>query len=105
MKYAGACKENLEWTPEEPEQKLHTEKKLFSKHGTVNREVGHFMWLMHQGITNSSQIHFPPLQNPNEDFLAAEDALQKDLLQALPPFGGYENIATAIAKFSIYLFA
>ena len=46
-----------------------------------------------------------PLQNPNEYITAPEDAMQIDLVQGLPPSGGYENIVTAIDVFSRYLFA
>ena len=47
----------------------------------------------------------PPLQNPNEHFIAPEDAMQIDLVPELPPSGGYENILTAMDVFSCYLFA
>ena len=47
----------------------------------------------------------PPLQNPNEYNTAPENAMQIDLVPALPPSGGYENIVTAIDVFSRYLFA
>ena len=47
----------------------------------------------------------PPLQNPNEDITAPEDAIQIDLVPGLPPSGGYENIVTAMDVFSRYLFA
>ena len=46
-----------------------------------------------------------PLQNPNEHITAPEDAMQIDLLLALPPSGGYESFVTAIDVFSRYLFA
>ena len=46
-----------------------------------------------------------PLQNPNEHITAPEDAMQIDLVPGLPPFGGYENIVTAMDVFSRYLFA
>ena len=46
-----------------------------------------------------------PLQNPSEYITAPEDALQIDLVPGLPPFGGYENIVTAMDVFSRYLFA
>ena len=47
----------------------------------------------------------PPLQNPNENITAPEDAIQIDLVPELPPSGGYENIVTAMDVFSRYLFA
>ena len=47
----------------------------------------------------------PPLQNPNEHNTAPEDAMQIDLVQELPPSGGYTNIVTAMDVFSRYLFA
>ena len=42
----------------------------------------------------------PPLQNPNEHITAPEVAMQIDLVPELTPFGGYENIATAMDVFS-----
>ena len=51
------------------------------------------------------QLTRPPLQNPNEHITAPEDAMQIDLVPALPPSGGYENIVTAIDVFSRFLFA
>ena len=47
----------------------------------------------------------PPLQNPNEYITAPEDAIQIDLVPGLPPYGGYENIVTAIDVFSRFFFA
>ena len=47
----------------------------------------------------------PPLQNPNENITAPEDAMQIDLVPELPPSGGYENIVTAMDVFSRYFFA
>ena len=46
-----------------------------------------------------------PLQNPNEYITAPDDAMQIGLVPGLPPFGGYENIVTAMDVFSRYLFA
>ena len=46
----------------------------------------------------------PPLQNPNEHITAPEDAIQIDLVPELPPFGGYENIVTAMDVFCRYFF-
>ena len=46
-----------------------------------------------------------PLQNRNEYVTAPEDAMQIDLVPGLPPYGGYENIVTAMDVFSRYLFA
>ena len=46
-----------------------------------------------------------PLQNPNEQITAPEDAMQIDLVPDLPPSGGYKNIVTAMDVFSGYLFA
>ena len=47
----------------------------------------------------------PPLQNPNKHITAPEDSMQIDLVPELQPFGGYENIVTAIDAFSRFLFA
>ena len=47
----------------------------------------------------------PALQNPNEHITAPDYALQIDLVPELPPFGGYENIVTALDVISRYLFA
>ena len=47
----------------------------------------------------------PPLQNPNVHLTAREDAMQFDLVQELPPSGGYENIVRAMDVFSRFLFA
>ena len=47
----------------------------------------------------------PPLQNSNEHITAPEVATQIDLVPELPPFGGYENIVTAMNVFSRFLFA
>ena len=46
------------------------------------------------------QLTRPPLQNPIEHITAPEDAMQIDLVPGLPPSGGYENIVTAMDKFS-----
>ena len=46
-----------------------------------------------------------PLQNPKEYITAPEDDMQIDLVPGLPPSGGYENIVTAKAVFSRYLFS
>ena len=46
-----------------------------------------------------------PLQKPNENITAPEDAMQIDLVTVLPPSGGYKNIVTAMDVFSGYLFA
>ena len=45
------------------------------------------------------------LLNCPEWDLGAEDILQMDILQNLPPSGGYDNFITAIDVFSRYLFA
>ena len=45
------------------------------------------------------------LQNPKEYITVPEDAMQIDLVPALPPSAGYENIVTAIGVFSRYPFA
>ena len=45
------------------------------------------------------------LQNPNEYFTAAEDAMQIDLVPELPPSGGYEVFVRAMDLFSRPLFA
>ena len=47
----------------------------------------------------------PAMQNPSEHITAPEDAMQIDLLAELSPSGGYENIVTAMDKFSRHLFA
>ena len=47
----------------------------------------------------------PPVQNPNAHITAPEDAMQIDLVPELPPYGGYENIVTAMDVFSRCLFA
>ena len=47
----------------------------------------------------------PPLQNPNQQINAPEDAMQIDLVPGLPPSGGCENIVTVMDVFSRYLFA
>ena len=46
-----------------------------------------------------------PLQNPNEHNTAPEDAMQIDFVPELPPFGGYENIVTALDVLFRSLFA
>ena len=45
-----------------------------------------------------------PLQKPNENSTAPEDAMQIDLLPDLPRSGGFENIVTAMDLFFSYLF-
>ena len=40
-----------------------------------------------------------------ENVTAPEDALRINLVPELPPFGGYEDIVTAMDVFSRYLFA
>ena len=49
---------------------------------------------------NIPQLTSPPLQNPNENITAPEDAMQNDLVPGLPPSGGFENIVTAMHVFS-----
>ena len=46
----------------------------------------------------------PVLQIPTDHIASPEDATQSDLVQELPPSGGYENIVTAMDVFSRYLF-
>ena len=58
---------------------------------------------LRESRTNPRLTH-SPLQNPNENITAPEDAMQKYLVQGLPPSGGSENIVTAIDVFSRYLF-
>ena len=41
-----------------------------------------------------------PLQHPNENITAPEDATQVDLVPELPPSGGYENFVTVMDVFS-----
>ena len=50
------------------------------------------------------QLTHPPLQNPNGYITSPEDAMQIDLVPGLPPSGCYENIVTAVDKFSRFLF-
>ena len=47
----------------------------------------------------------PAIQNPSEHIAAPEDAMQIDLVPELHPYGGYENIVTAMDVFYKYLFA
>ena len=51
------------------------------------------------------RLTHPPLQNPNENITAPENATRIDLVPGLPPSGGFENILTAMDVFSRYLFA
>ena len=55
-----------------------------------------------------SRIHHrlttPQLQNYNEHFTAAEDAMQNHLVPELPPSGGYENMVTVIDVLSRFFF-
>ena len=46
-----------------------------------------------------------PLLNPNEHNSAEEVAMQCDLVQELPPSGGYENIVTVMDVFFRFLYA
>ena len=46
----------------------------------------------------------PPLQIPNQNITAPEDAMQIDLVTGLSPSVGFENIVTAMDVFSRYLF-
>ena len=67
-------------------------------------------WVMScEQCIRESRIHRnltrPPLQNPNEQITAPEDAIQIDLVPELPPSGGYEIIVTAMDVFSHSLFA
>ena len=81
------------------------EKYYFPKMAQLIRE-----WVIscEQCITESRidpSLTRPPLQNPNEQITAPEDAIQIDLVPELPPSGGYENIVTAMDVFSRHLFA
>ena len=83
----------------------YREKYYFPKMAQLIRE-----WVMscEQCIRESRIDHSltrPPLQNPNEEITAPEDATQIDLLPELPPSGDYENIVTDMDVFSRYLFA
>ena len=39
-------------------------KSILSEHGTVDQEVGHFMWTKHQAIQDSTQTHTPTPGKP-----------------------------------------
>ena len=83
----------------------YREKYYFPKMAQLIRE-----WVMscEQCIRESRierSLTRPPLLNPNEHLTVPEDALQIDLVPELPPYGGYENIVTAMDVFSRYLFA
>ena len=83
----------------------YREKNYFPKMAQLIRE-----WVIscEQGIRESRfdrSLNRPPLQNPNKQITAPEDAVQVDLVPEIPPSGGYENTATAIDVFSRYLFA
>ena len=51
------------------------------------------------------RLTHPPLQNPNEYITAPDDAMKNNLMQGLPPSGGFENIVTDMNLFSRLLFA
>ena len=62
-------------------------------------------WVMscEQGIKKiriDRSLTRPPLQNPNEDIPAPEEAMQMGLVPELLSSGGYENIVTAMDVFS-----
>ena len=83
----------------------HREKYYFPKMAQLIRE-----WVIscEQCIRESRidrSLTRPPMQNPNEHITAPEYAMQIDLVPELPPYGGYENIVTAMDVFSSYLFA
>ena len=44
-------------------------------------------------------------QNPNEQKIESDDAMQIDLLPDLSPFGGHENLVTAMVVFCRHFFA
>ena len=83
----------------------YREKFYFSKMAQLIRE-----WVMscEQCIRESridrSLTHLS-LQNHNEHITVPREAMQTDLVPELPPFGGYENIVTAMDVFSRYSFA
>ena len=56
-------------------------------------------------LRSNPRLNCLPLQNPKEYITAPGDAMQIDLVQGLPPSGGFENIVTAMDVFSRYLFA
>ena len=67
-------------------------------------------WVMscEQCIKESSiddRLPRPTLQNPVEQIIGPEDAMQIDLVRELPPSSGYQKIVTAIFVFSRYQFA
>ena len=47
-----------------------------------------------------SSLNHPPLQNPNQQIIAPEDAMQIDLVPEFSPTGGYEIIVTVMDVFS-----
>ena len=53
---------------------------------------------------NDRSLARPPLQNLNGHITAHEDAMQIEWVMELPPFGGFENIVTAMDVFSRYFF-
>ena len=105
MKYSGVCTENLENTQDLPKQSWLTGKKFFPKMPQLITD-----WVMsceqcirESGIDRS--LSRPPLRNPKEHITAPEDALQIDLMLALPPSGGCQIIVTAMDVFYRFLFA
>ena len=105
MRFCKSCRENLESTPEQPKQKVHTEKKNLLEHGTVNHELAYLKWAMHQGTTDSSQSHGITPANRNDQITAPEHVMQIDPVPELPASGGYENIVTSMNVFYHYLFS
>ena len=45
------------------------------------------------------------MKNPSEHSTGPEDTVKVELIPEMPPSGGYEDILTAMYRFSRYLFA
>ena len=58
-----------------------------------------------RGSQTDGSLTHPPLQNPNEQITAPDDAMQIDLVPRLPQSGGYENFVTAMDVFFRFLLA
>ena len=99
-KFSATYMEKLENTRNRQNKNCLQRKLFFPKNGAINQGVDHVMWSMYQRITDFSSLSHPPLQNPNQQIIAPEDAMQIDLVPELSATGGYEFIVTVMDVFS-----
>ena len=106
VKYSEACREILKNTLQIPRQNFASRVKCY--HPNVAQLIKEWFISCKQCIIESwinRNFNRFSLKNPNEHITAPENAMRIDFVPELPPFGGFENIVTAMNLFAQYLFA